>query len=384
MKRLSIFAIVISVLLVLVGCQQVTEQAVEEAPVPSDPPSTLADEVLPSDIPAEEKEEIISESYFLEAEGIEERGNISKTGAPILQLPSPPTTLNISPSPAYAGQMIIVNVSHPNLNVYRYAYILRGKTFYHLLRLNCPKYFCDPGVVVDGVIPGDKTQSWSADTYTLRIYYRHPTQRRLWYKSERNFYVQGQQITPTSLTIIHEEVSHGDDLNISIIPGSAGVYWYIMFHRDLYGSNDPSMGHEYLCSGGPVCYNPVNILKEIPSDWPEGGYYVQLFDVGTNDYMYGYFNVTTPTVPTTGSIYATSNPVGANLYVDGQSEGTTPNIVHNLSAGSHRVAFSLSGYNGRTEWATVIAGQTTNVSVTLTAIAPPTNQTNQTNPTNST
>ena len=79
---------------------------------------------------------------------------------------------------------------------------------------------------------------------------------------------------------------------------------------------------------------------------------------------------------TIGFIYATSNPSDTFFYVDNSYKGATPLTVGNIIVGSHSVKFVKINYNNYTTTVYVYAGQTTNVSVTLTPV--PTNQTNVT------
>ena len=77
--------------------------------------------------------------------------------------------------------------------------------------------------------------------------------------------------------------------------------------------------------------------------------------------------IPTPT-PSTGSIYVTSTPSGANLYLDGDYLGTTPKTIDNTSVGNHTLNVIKSGYPPYTALVNVVAGQTTNVNATLTII----------------
>ena len=70
-----------------------------------------------------------------------------------------------------------------------------------------------------------------------------------------------------------------------------------------------------------------------------------------------------------GSIVVYSNPSGATAVVDGGSSQITPCTFSNLFAGSHTVYVSKSGYSSVSRTVAVSAGSTTQVSVTLSAIA---------------
>jgi len=70
-----------------------------------------------------------------------------------------------------------------------------------------------------------------------------------------------------------------------------------------------------------------------------------------------------------GSISCTTTPSGASVALDGVSLGVvTPVTLTDVSAGSHTVTFTLSGYNSCQASVTVTAGSTATASCTLTAI----------------
>jgi hypothetical protein len=80
-------------------------------------------------------------------------------------------------------------------------------------------------------------------------------------------------------------------------------------------------------------------------------------------------SVTLTPAATTGSISFTSTPSGADIYLDGTLQTTnTPATITSVSAGSHSYTLRLTGYNDATGTVTVTAGQTANVSVTLTPV----------------
>jgi len=86
----------------------------------------------------------------------------------------------------------------------------------------------------------------------------------------------------------------------------------------------------------------------------------------------GNLTLIPPPTPSTGSIYVTSTPSGANLYLDGDYLGTTPKTINETSVGNHALNLTKSGYHPYTTSVNVVAGQTTNVNATLTLIPTPT------------
>ena len=75
---------------------------------------------------------------------------------------------------------------------------------------------------------------------------------------------------------------------------------------------------------------------------------------------------------TSGSIYVTSNPSGARVYLDGAYKGTTPYTITSVSVGSHTIKLTKTGYGDITKIVNVVSGGTTSVSETLTLIPPST------------
>jgi len=81
--------------------------------------------------------------------------------------------------------------------------------------------------------------------------------------------------------------------------------------------------------------------------------------------------VPTPTAsPQTGSLYITSSPSGASVYVDGSNLGTTPTTLSDLTTGSHSVRLTKFGYNDFSTTTTVYVGSSTNVNANLNPITP--------------
>ncbi len=84
----------------------------------------------------------------------------------------------------------------------------------------------------------------------------------------------------------------------------------------------------------------------------------------------------TPTEP--GSIFVTSNPAGAQIWLDGvNTSQVTPDTIKNLDEGVYNVTLKLTDYNDATFSVNVTAGQTSNptnvvlVSEITTTLFPP-------------
>jgi hypothetical protein len=75
--------------------------------------------------------------------------------------------------------------------------------------------------------------------------------------------------------------------------------------------------------------------------------------------------------PVTGSLSVSSSPTGARIYLDGTDTGyTTPRTISGVTAGSHTVRCSLTGYTDASQTISVTGGQTTSVTLTLQSQGP--------------
>ena len=74
--------------------------------------------------------------------------------------------------------------------------------------------------------------------------------------------------------------------------------------------------------------------------------------------------VSAPPPPPTTSVAFHSDPVNAEVYVDGEFRGTAPLSLH-LAAGAHKVELRLDGYQIWDRELTVVAGNDTRVAATL-------------------
>jgi len=90
---------------------------------------------------------------------------------------------------------------------------------------------------------------------------------------------------------------------------------------------------------------------------------------GRNTQVYASLS---PVQPATGSIYVTSVPSGASVYVDGTYYGPSPQLASGLSPGYHQVRISLSGFQDWTGSVNVQSDVTTRISQTLSVGPTPT------------
>lgn len=76
----------------------------------------------------------------------------------------------------------------------------------------------------------------------------------------------------------------------------------------------------------------------------------------------------TSTAPTWGTLNLTSNPSGADVFIDGAFVGVTP-LTSSVDPGRHTVRFDLAGYDSFSTGVVVTAGQRQNVHASLQAQA---------------
>jgi len=101
------------------------------------------------------------------------------------------------------------------------------------------------------------------------------------------------------------------------------------------------------------------------TDANDDSYYVCVKDLFGTPQCDLSFEITTDAV---GSIDISSSPTGASIYVDGTSEGTTPDTIKNLIGGSHKVILKKSGYSDWGKIVTIKEGSTTTVDADLNVI----------------
>lgn len=78
--------------------------------------------------------------------------------------------------------------------------------------------------------------------------------------------------------------------------------------------------------------------------------------------------------PSTGTIYVSSTPGGAYVYLDGLYEGITPGsgsmAIDNVNSGTHTLNLKYSGYKDATTTVTLIGGGTASANIPLTPVSP--------------
>ncbi|MGB9681354.1 MAG: PEGA domain-containing protein [bacterium] len=70
-------------------------------------------------------------------------------------------------------------------------------------------------------------------------------------------------------------------------------------------------------------------------------------------------------IPLEGSLYITSNPSGADVFINGDKKGKTPLRIGGLKPGQYQITIIKSGYETFVQYYPVFLGQTVNVNVQL-------------------
>jgi hypothetical protein len=78
---------------------------------------------------------------------------------------------------------------------------------------------------------------------------------------------------------------------------------------------------------------------------------------------------TAPLSEKTGSVNITSSPSGAEVYLDREYHGTTPNTISAVPVGNYTIEVRERGYNAWFQNITVTGGSTTSVSPSLVPVA---------------
>ncbi len=176
--------------------------------------------------------------------------------------------------------------------------------------------------------------------------------------------------TPTSQIIFDLVDLRNTDTNPISIPNENQFPAQILPVTGSISISSNPNGASILLDGGPQGITPTTVGGLTP-----GTHTIKLTLPGYYDWL-GTVTVTagttTPVLATltliTGSISISSHPGGANIFVDGKTQGITPAILGGILPGTHTIKLTLPGYYDWLGTVTVTAGITTPVSATLTLI----------------
>jgi len=112
----------------------------------------------------------------------------------------------------------------------------------------------------------------------------------------------------------------------------------------------------------PVGAHTIRLEKSRYNDWSTS---VSVTSGSTRSVSAPLSAIPTPK-PSTGSIYVSSTPSDASIYLDGIYKGTTPKTVSGVSVGSHTLKLTKSRYEDYTTTVSVTAGDTASIDAPLT------------------
>lgn len=143
-------------------------------------------------------------------------------------------------------------------------------------------------------------------------------------------------------------VLKADVANVALTAPDNAEIW-INGERKGVGSWSGSLtSGAYIFEARKAGHRTTTISKQITSDQPQQSY-----------------ALLAPT-PIVGSIMVESEPLMADVAIDGKSVGRTPIVVNDILIGNHKVTVSKSGYAAYTQSVTVAEGKTATVNANLT------------------
>jgi hypothetical protein len=140
----------------------------------------------------------------------------------------------------------------------------------------------------------------------------------------------------------------------------------------IYAQSNPAGAAIYM-NGNYYGYSPITLPNLQPGTYSMkatlNGYTpdTQIITVyaGQTAPYYPVLQQSPPPPRSTGTVYAKSNPSGANVFVDGTYNGITP-MTLTLYPGNHNIVLKLSGYNDWSSTVYVSAGSSQTINPGLT------------------
>jgi phage replication-related protein YjqB (UPF0714/DUF867 family) len=169
--------------------------------------------------------------------------------------------------------------------------------------------------------------------------------------------------------VVAPALADGDIGYLRVTSSPGGAYIYV---DDTYrGQTAPSSGQSQPIELQAGMQHTVRVAKDGYQDYATTAIVV----VGEyRDLTANLLPTTTPN-PTFGTILVSSNPGGANVYIDGTYYGLTPTqsgqtLSQEVLAGKHRVSIQLQGYTTYSTTVSAVSGESTTVSANLQSESP--------------
>ncbi|MDO5845574.1 MAG: PEGA domain-containing protein [Methanocorpusculum sp.] len=150
-------------------------------------------------------------------------------------------------------------------------------------------------------------------------------------------------------------------VNIATFPSGAAVYidgTYVGYTQYSSSQSNPN----YLAAG-PFSSGSAHTLVLKLDNYQT---YTTSFVVSSGEVKSFIVTLSPDTpVPGTASLYLTSTPSNADVYIDNQYYGTTPFYNAGIQAGTHTIRVAASGYTDWTQTSSFTAGQTVELNAVL-------------------
>ncbi|MBN2733249.1 MAG: PEGA domain-containing protein [Methanomicrobiaceae archaeon] len=150
-------------------------------------------------------------------------------------------------------------------------------------------------------------------------------------------------------------------IHVSSVPGEAEVY---LNGKYMGVTGESGAAESYVLAVNPGTYK-VSVEKTGYRD------YETTVSVAAGQDLSVHAELVFINQPLTGSVYISTQPSGANAYIDNVYKGITALTIPGIPTGEHEVVLRLSGYEDSTGTVTVTAGGTATVAVDMSKATEP-------------
>jgi PKD repeat protein len=194
-----------------------------------------------------------------------------------------------------------------------------------------------------------------------------------------SFKIRGDLVGTSKITLAVNTLTTDDGFDFptspSIVSGNLNV---LQLSGSIHVTSDPT-GAEIWIDGVDTGF----VTETTISDLAVGDHTVKVTLAGYQDAEQTVSVIADETVnadfvlvavpPETGSIHVTSDPTGAEIWIDGVDTGhTTEATIDDVAVGDHTVKVTLAGYEDAEQTVSVIADETVNADFVLVAVPPET------------
>lgn len=174
-----------------------------------------------------------------------------------------------------------------------------------------------------------------------------------------------KDLTPGNYIVTLKLKNYNDTTFAVDVDGGKLTSVSISFQPDfgsIYISSDPSFAEIWLDGVNTSRFTPYSIPDLVPGNYTLTlrlqNYYDTTFVIPVIAGQQTSRNITLVPLINTGSIYITSNPMGAQIWLNGTNTGkVTPDTVKSINAGWYSVTLKLTNYYDSTFSVSVTAGE---------------------------